>query len=107
MTNNLTEAVRRIRQLQQDVERLQSGGGDGEIRELRDIDEIVDSADLIVLGPDSLSDETTASADETAVGPDASINEATASADAATVAQVRKATAVKYDQTTYNSDGYS
>jgi hypothetical protein len=88
MTNNLTEAVRRIRQLQQDVERLQSGGGDGEIRELRDIDEVVDSIDSVVLGPDTLSDETTRSSDSA-------------------VRQIRQATAVKYDKVTYESGGYS
>lgn len=90
MTNNLTEAVRRIRQLQQDVERLQSGGGDGEIRELRDIDEIVDSIDTVVLGPDSLTDETTRSSDSITT-------------------QLRTATPVQYDaaSTDYDSDGYS
>jgi pyridoxal biosynthesis lyase PdxS len=45
MTNNLTEAVRRIRQLQQDVDRLQSGGDEGVAREIRTADDTADTLD--------------------------------------------------------------
>jgi pyridoxal biosynthesis lyase PdxS len=45
MTNNLTEAVRRIRQLQQDVDRLQSGGDEGVARIIREADDTTDTQD--------------------------------------------------------------
>lgn len=106
MTNNITEAVRRIRQLQQDVDRLKSGGDEGEVRELRDIDEIVDTVDQITIGPDALADETTASADATAVGPDALADETTDSLDDA-VSRVRRVNAVNYDTATFDTDDYA
>jgi hypothetical protein len=68
MTNNLTEAVRRLRELQTDVDRLQSGGDDGEIRELRSVTD------------DTQSDDNTSQV-------------------------VRTATAVQYDQSSYDSGG--
>jgi len=45
MTNDTTEAVRRLRQLQEDVERLKSGGNQGQVRELRRVDGGVVAAD--------------------------------------------------------------
>jgi pyridoxal biosynthesis lyase PdxS len=45
MTNNLTEAVRRIRQLQQEIDRLQSGGDEGVASEIRAADDTTDTLD--------------------------------------------------------------
>lgn len=65
MTDHLTEAVRRLRQLQEDVERLKSGGDQGEVRELRRVDETTDCDDDVEVGADASVDETT-EASETA-----------------------------------------
>jgi|AKVG01.1.fsa_nt_gi pyridoxal biosynthesis lyase PdxS len=70
MTNNLTEAVRRIRQLQQDIDRLQSGGDEGVAREIR-------SSQDISLTQDAAS------------------------------ANVRTASTIQYDSSSYGDDGYS
>jgi hypothetical protein len=88
MPNELTEAVRRLRQLQQDVDRLKSGGDDGEVRELRNTSEIVDSLDVAATGADALIDQTTRSSDAPAT-------------------DVRVADGLEYGTAEYDREGYS
>jgi len=70
MTDHLTEAVRRLRQLQEDVERLKSARG-GEIRDLRIVENAATADDVVVVGPDADVEEIAVSDDLVAVGPDA------------------------------------
>jgi hypothetical protein len=88
MPNELTEAVRRLRQLQQDVDRLKSGGDDGEVRELRNTSEIVDTLDAAATGADALIDQTTRSSDTPAT-------------------DVRQADGLEYGSAEYGRDGFS
>jgi pyridoxal biosynthesis lyase PdxS len=67
MTNNLTEAVRRIRQLQQEIDRLQSGGDEGVAREIRTAD---DTADTLDSATANVRNASTAQYDSSSYGSD-------------------------------------
>jgi len=84
MTDHLTEAVRRLRQLQEDVERLKSGGDEGQVRELRRVDDPVAVGDVVVVGPDADVEDEVATKDAVAVGPDADVVDGTDTTESAT-----------------------
>lgn len=71
MTDPIQEAVKRLRQLRSDVERLESANrSDGILRVLRQADEPTDVADIIETGPSATVDEptTVADSDGTTIG---------------------------------------
>ena len=119
MTDHLTEAVRRLRQLQEDVERLKQGRN-GEIRELRSIgdtavcDDDVDAgadasvsdatgtADSVATGGDASVTDTTDSTDTVATGADASVDETAACDDTASVTETIATNIGEYDTSSYD-----
>jgi NDP-sugar pyrophosphorylase family protein len=106
MPNELTEAVRRLRQLQQDVDRLKSGGDDGEVRELRSVSANTVTRDSVTVGPDALIDQTTRSSDDVVLGPTAVIDEGVGIRDAPDT-DVTQADGLAYGSAEYDQDGYS
>jgi hypothetical protein len=106
MPNELTEAVRRLRQLQQDVDRLKSGGDDGEVRELRASTEVTASQDSATTGADALIDQTTRSSDAVVLGPTALVDDRV-DIDDAPETDVRQADGLEYGSAEYDRDGFS
>jgi hypothetical protein len=93
MTDHLTEAVRRLRQLQEDVERLKSGGDQGQLRELRRVDDPVAVGDPVTVGPDVDVADATATADDASSRlNDAEATDSTTTTDSATVSNIQTAT---------------
>jgi hypothetical protein len=93
MTDDLTEAVRRLRQLQEDVERLKSGGDQGQVRELRRVTEPVASGETVTVGPDAdVADGTTTADAVSSRLNDTETTDSTTTTDSATVSNIQTAT---------------
>jgi len=101
MTDHLTEAVRRLRQLQEDVERLKQGRN-GEIRELRSIGDTAVCGDGVVTGADAAVTDTTDSTDTVATGADAAVDETAACDDTVSVSETIAANIAEYDTSSYD-----
>ena len=101
MTDHLTEAVRRLRQLQEDVERLKQGRN-GEIRELRSIGDTAVCDDEVATGADAAVSDVTDTADSVATGADATVDEAAACDDTVSVSETIAASIAEYDTSSYD-----
>jgi hypothetical protein len=104
MTDALTDAVRRLKQLQQDVERLQSGEDqEGEPRLFFQTQEqAVAETAIEISGPDIAQAEQAEANDAIAIGPDI-VQSETATAEETVAIRGRTVS----DVGTYNSTGYN
>jgi len=79
----LREAVKRLRGLRSDVERLKSGGrAGGVLRMLRRVTEPTVAADTVETGPDAEVVDETEATDTVATGPSAVVSDDTSASDA-------------------------
>jgi len=94
MTDPITDAVRRIKRLQQDVERLKSGTNErGVPRVLRQLTDDTAIDDTVETGPAAAVDDSIVATDSVTTGPDAAVDETTGVSDATstTTAAVERA----------------
>lgn len=101
MTDHLTEAVRRLRQLQEDVERLKQARN-GEIRELRSVSDTAVCDDDVAIGADAAVDERTVTADAATTGADAAVDETAGCDDTVSVAETVASNIAEYDTSSYD-----
>jgi len=65
MSSDLTEAVRRLRGLKEDVERLKAARDEeGELRYLRQITDTTQASDAVDVGPDAAVEDATQASDD-------------------------------------------
>jgi len=94
MTDDLTRAVKKLRGIQQDVERLKAARDEaGEVRFLRQTLDRCETDDSVDVDPDATVDDTTEAADSVATGPDAVVSDDISASDttATTVGAVEQA----------------
>lgn len=83
MTDPITDAVRRLKRLQQDVERLKAGTNEGGVpRVLRQLTDDTTAADTVETGPSAAVDDPTVATDTVATGSDATVDETASASDA-------------------------
>ena len=83
MTDPLQEAVKRLRNLRSDVERLKSGSrAGGVLRMLRQVSEKTAVDDTVETGPAAEVDDETHATDSVETGPSAVVSDDTSASDA-------------------------
>jgi len=104
VSDPLQEAVKRLRNIRSDVERLKSGSrAGGVLRMLRQVSETTTAEDTVETGPDADVDDSTVATDAVTTGSAAAVSDDTSASDATgtTTGAVEQAA---WDEATWGED---